>query len=81
MWSSACNCAVVLVGHLNKRSGSKELYRGLGSIDVVAAARSVIQIDLDEENQNVRIVKHIKTHFKVKSITDYKFLAVINKVT
>lgn len=68
MWSSACNCAVVLVGHLNKRSGSKELYRGLGSIDVVAAARSVIQIDLDDENPDVRIVKHIKSSLAPKGI-------------
>ena len=27
-------CAVVLVGHMNKSSGGKDLYRGLGSIDI-----------------------------------------------
>ncbi|MCL2855396.1 MAG: AAA family ATPase [Defluviitaleaceae bacterium] len=33
--------AVVLIGHLNK-GGGKSQYRGLGSIDIVAAARSVL---------------------------------------
>lgn len=42
--------AIVLIGHLNKK-GSKSAYRGLGSIDIIAAARSVLtvgRLDLDE---------------------------------
>lgn len=31
-------CAVVLIGHMNKASGEKNLYRGLGSIDIAAIA-------------------------------------------
>lgn len=41
MWAAGYDCAIVLIGHLNKKEGSKGLYRSLGSIDVVAAARSV----------------------------------------
>jgi hypothetical protein len=43
-------CAIVIIGHLNKMGG-KAQYRGLGSIDLYAAARSVLtvgKIDLDE---------------------------------
>lgn len=36
-------CAVVVIGHLNKGSG-KSQYRGLGSIDIQAAARSVLTV-------------------------------------
>jgi hypothetical protein len=36
-------CAVVMVGHLNK-GNSKSQYRGLGSIDIQAAARSVLTV-------------------------------------
>jgi hypothetical protein len=36
-------CAVVIVGHL-KKGTSKSQYRGLGSIDIQAAARSVITV-------------------------------------
>lgn len=42
MWASAYDCAVVLIGHLNKKEGTKDLYRSIGSVDVVAAARSVV---------------------------------------
>lgn len=44
MWASVYDCAIVLIGHLNKKEGTKGLYRSLGSIDVVAAARSVLQV-------------------------------------
>ena len=36
-------CAILLIGHMNKNSGEKSSYRGLGSIDFQAAARSVIR--------------------------------------
>ena len=32
-------CAIVIIGHMNKNNGLKSLYRGLGSIDISAAAR------------------------------------------
>jgi len=39
--ASRYQCAVVLVGHLNKSYGGKNLYRGLGSIDIAAIARDI----------------------------------------
>ena len=35
-------CAIILIGHMNKASGNKAAYRGMGSIDFFAVARSVI---------------------------------------
>ena len=64
MWASTYDCAVVLVGHLNKRQGSKEMYRGLGSIDVAASARSVLQIDRDDEG--VCVLHHVKSSLAAK---------------
>ena len=61
MWATVYNCAIVLIGHMNKREGAKSLYRGLGSIDVVAAARSILQVERDSTNENERIVKQIKS--------------------
>ncbi len=60
-WASSYNCAVVMVGHLNKKSNQKELYRGLGSVDIMAAARSVLQIDRIEDDSHLRIMKHVKS--------------------
>ena len=36
------NCAIILIGHMNKDRGSKSSYRNLGSIDFPAACRSVL---------------------------------------
>ena len=60
MWAAGYDCAIVLIGHLNKKESSKGLYRSLGSIDVVAAARSVLQVERDTENPDIRIVHQIK---------------------
>lgn len=62
MWASTYNCAIVLISHLNKNESSKSLYRNLGSIDVVAAARSVLQVERDKDNPNHRIVRQIKNN-------------------
>ena len=53
-------CAVVLIGHMNKMQGSKSLYRGLGSIDLTAAARSVLLVAKDPADPDVRVIFQIK---------------------
>lgn len=55
------NCAIVLVGHMNKRSSSKGIYRGLGSIDFAAAARSILLVGRVREDPNIRVMAHIKS--------------------
>jgi hypothetical protein len=72
MWASVYDCAVVLIGHLNKKEGSKDLYRSLGSIDVVASARSVLQVERDMEDPDIRIVHNIKNSL-APSGNDIKF--------
>lgn len=54
-------CAVVLIGHMNKAMGMKSTYRGLGSIDITAAARSVLIVARDKENPSFRVVAHTKS--------------------
>lgn len=62
MWATTYGCAVILVGHMNKNEGKKNLYRGLGSIDVAATARSVLQIERDTEDTSIRHVLQIKNN-------------------
>ena len=54
-------CAIVLVGHLNKAKGASSQYRGLGSIDFRAAARSVLLVGRLRKEPNVRIIVHDKS--------------------
>ena len=53
--------AIVLVMHLNKGGAGKSLYRGLGSIDIPAAARSVLLAGSDSNNPDTRAIVHIKS--------------------
>ena len=54
-------CAVILIGHLNKAAGGQSAYRGLGSIDFRAAARSVLLIGRVKREPNVRVIIHDKS--------------------
>ena len=54
-------CAVILIGHLNKTAGGQSAYRGLGSIDFRAAARSVLLIGRVKREPNVRVIIHDKS--------------------
>lgn len=56
------DCAIVLIGHLNKKSGGRADYRGLGSIDIQAAARSVLLVSKHEEYPNFRFVAQQKNN-------------------
>lgn len=54
-------CAIVLIGHMNKASGSKSTYRGLGSIDIQATARSVLLVARIPDKPNIRIMAQDKS--------------------
>ena len=54
-------CAIILIGHMNKASGSKSTYRGLGSIDIQATARSVLLVARLRDKPNIRIMAHDKS--------------------
>jgi len=55
-------CAIILVGHLNKNSNGKSNYRGLGSIDISAAARSILHIGKLQSDENVRVLSQLKNN-------------------
>lgn len=55
-------CAIVLIGHMNKAAGNKAAYRGMGSIDFFAVARSVLLVGRVEGQANIRAVVQIKNN-------------------
>ena len=55
------HCAIILIGHMNKNSNGKSSYRGLGSIDFQAAARSVLIVGRIKDEPEVRVVCHVKS--------------------
>lgn len=55
------DCAVVIIGHMNKSRSNKNLYRGLGSIDITAIARSVLMITRDHSDISRRYMFPVKS--------------------
>lgn len=76
------NCAIILIGHMNK-GNAKSSYRGLGSIDFQAAARSVLIVGRLKDNEEIRVVAHGKSSlapegdpiaFELNKETGFKWL-------
>ena len=55
------DCAIIIVSHLSKGSvGSQAIYRALGSIDIVAASRSVLYVGKNSRDPSQCAVIHAK---------------------
>lgn len=59
--AQATNCAIVMIGHLNKAAGSQSTYRGLGSIDITAVVRSLLFIGKVRTDPTTRVIVHEKS--------------------
>lgn len=59
--AQATNCAIVMIGHLNKAAGSQSTYRGLGSIDITAVVRSLLFIGKVRKDPTTRAIVHEKS--------------------
>lgn len=56
-------CAIVIVHHMNKAIGQKALNRGVGSVDIVGAARSVLLVArTDRDRPDERILAQVKSN-------------------
>ena len=55
------HCAIILIGHMNKNSNGKSSYRGLGSIDFQATARSVLIVGRLKDNPQIRVMVQDKS--------------------
>lgn len=56
------DCTFLIVRHLSKGGTDKAIYRGQGSVDFTAAARSVMLVGVNSKNSNERGVVHIKSN-------------------
>lgn len=59
--------AIILIGHLNKNEGGKDLYRAVGSIDFTASPRCVNIISEEESlGKDYRVLTNIKNNLAKK---------------
>ena len=71
--------AIVLVGHLNKNEGSKDIYRGFGSADIAAAVRSILMVEMDKKDRENRWVRAIKNNFDESDFAPIKLVLDENR--
>jgi DNA repair protein RadA/Sms len=62
-------CAIVAIRHLTKGGKDRAIYRGIGSIDFTASARSVLLVGCDPDDPLKRAVAHIKSNLTEKGIS------------
>ena len=60
------SCAILVTRHLAKSKDFTGVSKGLGSIDIAAAVRSILQVTSDKENSNTKRVEHIKCNIAAK---------------
>ena len=58
--------AIVCVRHWRKSEAPTAIYRGVGSIDFAAAARSILVVGRDPEQENLRVLAHAKSNLAPK---------------
>jgi hypothetical protein len=72
------NLAVVIVQHLTKAGGSNHLYRGAGSIGLIAAARSALLAtnDPSTEDEHQHLLLQVKTNLSSAPSVVYRTVVV-----
>jgi hypothetical protein len=68
-------CAAVIVRQLNKGNPENKLYKGGGSIGIIATARVGLMVTLDPDDQNKRVLTNIKNNLS-KWTNPYKYQVV-----
>jgi len=58
------DCAIIAIRHLTKGGRGKSIYRGIGSIDLTAAARSVLLVGTDPNTPEPDVTKSVILHIK-----------------
>lgn len=58
--AQATGCTMIGLRHLTKADNDKAVFRGLGSVDISAAVRSIVQVGYHPENPTQRVMAHAK---------------------
>lgn len=58
---SRTDCACLIIGHTSKSSDKSPVNRGLGSVDIGGAMRSILHIVSNPEDEAERIAVHVKS--------------------
>jgi hypothetical protein len=60
------SAAFLIIRHLRKSKGDKAIYNGIGSIDVIGAARSAILVARHPDDPDIGVLAHLKHNLSVR---------------
>ncbi|MDP4093573.1 MAG: AAA family ATPase [Bacillota bacterium] len=66
MLAEKYSCVFLIIMHMSKGSQDRAIYKGLGSIDMAAAARSIILVGKNPQDPNDRAIAHVKSSLAEK---------------
>jgi RecA-family ATPase len=58
--AQATGCTMIGLRHMTKADNDKAVFRGLGSVDISAAVRSIVQVGYHPERPTQRVMAHAK---------------------
>ena len=58
--AQATGCTIIGLRHLTKADNDKAIFRGLGSVDIAAAVRSIVQVGYNPDAPDQRVMAHAK---------------------
>ena len=61
------NCAILIIRHLSKGASVNAIYRGAGSIGIIAAARLGLLVAQDPYEENRRVLATTKNNLSLKA--------------
>lgn len=64
--AQATECTIVGLRHLAKADKEKAIFRGLGSVDIAAAVRSIVQVGYHPDKPDVRVMCHEKHNLSAR---------------
>lgn len=62
-------CAIVFIQHQGKDTARQGIHRGLGSVDIVAASRSLLQVSVDPEDESLVLCFTVKNNTAARQDT------------
>lgn len=81
-------CAAILVGHFTKSENKEDIYKGMGSADISAVARSILHIRRLERSSPIRYLSQIKCNiapeageyaFEITNLGEVRWIGPVDK--
>lgn len=65
-WATKYHCAVLIICQFTMKTGKSRAYQSISCTEAINHARSVLQVETDTNNPDLKIIKHLKNNLGLK---------------